>query len=42
MHFRMGVNLGVLFEKDDGSVYGSGVNVAARLERLAEPGGTPR
>jgi len=39
MHFRLGVNLGDVIEKDDGSVYGSGVNVAARLENLADPGG---
>jgi TolB-like protein/class 3 adenylate cyclase len=39
MHFRIGVNLGDVIEKDDGSVYGSGVNVAARLESLAAPGG---
>ncbi len=39
MHFRLGVNLGDVIEKDDGSIYGSGVNVAARLEGLAEPGG---
>jgi TolB-like protein/Tfp pilus assembly protein PilF len=39
MHFRIGVNLGDVIEKDDGSIYGSGVNVAARLEGLSEPGG---
>ena len=39
MRFRLGVNLGDVIEKDDGSIYGSGVNVAARLEGLAEPGG---
>jgi TolB-like protein/class 3 adenylate cyclase/tetratricopeptide (TPR) repeat protein len=39
MRFRIGVNLGDVIEKPDGSVYGSGVNVAARLEGLAEPGG---
>ena len=39
MRFRLGVNLGDVIEKDDGSVYGSGVNVAARLEGLADPGG---
>ena len=36
--FRMGVNLGdVIIDQDD--IYGGGVNVAARLEALAEPGG---
>ena len=37
VEFRMGVNLGdVWVDKDD--IYGAGVNVAARLEALAEPG----
>jgi adenylate cyclase len=36
--FRVGINLGdVMVEGDD--LYGDGVNVAARLEQLAEPGG---
>jgi adenylate cyclase len=39
MRFRIGVNLGDIREADDGTVYGDGVNVAARLEGLAEPGG---
>ena len=37
IRFRIGVNLGdVIVDHDD--VYGEGVNVAARLEQLAEPG----
>ncbi len=39
MHFRIGVHLGEIIEKVDGSVYGDGVNIAARLEGLAEAGG---
>jgi adenylate cyclase len=36
--FRVGINLGdVIAEPDD--IYGDGVNIAARLEALAEPGG---
>jgi len=38
LKFRIGVHLGDVIEKDDGSVYGSGVNVAARVQALAEPG----
>ncbi len=38
MDFRIGVNLGDVLVKD-GALYGDGVNVAARLESLAEPGG---
>jgi len=39
MQFRIGINLGDILSRDDGSIYGDGVNVAARLESLAEPGG---
>ena len=38
MRFRIGVNLGDVIEQADGTIYGDGVNVAARLEGLAEPG----
>ena len=38
IEFRVGINLGdVIVEGDD--IFGDGVNVAARLEALAEPGG---
>ncbi|MBL6431628.1 MAG: adenylate/guanylate cyclase domain-containing protein [Alphaproteobacteria bacterium] len=38
MAFRIGINLGdVLVE--DGDIYGEGVNIAARLQQIAEPGG---
>jgi class 3 adenylate cyclase/pimeloyl-ACP methyl ester carboxylesterase len=38
MQFRIGVNIGdVIFDED--RIYGDGINIAARLERIAEPGG---
>jgi len=39
LRFRVGVHLGDVIEKADDTVYGDGVNIAARLEGLAEPGG---
>src|SRR5262249_15534718 len=39
LHFRIGVHMGDVIEKSDGTVYGDGVNIAARLQALAEAGG---
>lgn len=38
MQFRIGVNLGDVIDQD-GRIYGDGVNIAARVESLAEAGG---
>ena len=38
MQFRIGVNLGDVIDEDD-RIYGDGVNIAARVESLAEAGG---
>jgi adenylate cyclase len=38
IEFRIGINLGDVVVEDDGDIYGDGVNVAARLENIAEPG----
>lgn len=38
LRFRMGLNLGDVIA-EDGDLYGEGVNIAARLQALAEPGG---
>jgi class 3 adenylate cyclase len=41
LYVRIGVNLGeVIVEGED--FYGEGVNIAARLEQMAEPGGVYR
>ncbi|MCK1546633.1 adenylate/guanylate cyclase domain-containing protein [Bradyrhizobium sp. 160] len=39
IEFRIGINLGDVVVEDDGDLMGDGVNVAARLEQIAEPGG---
>jgi adenylate cyclase len=38
MMYRIGINLGDVIVEDD-RIYGDGVNIAARLEGLADPGG---
>jgi adenylate cyclase len=38
MRFRIGINLGDVIA-DGSDIYGDGVNIAARLQELAEPGG---
>jgi len=38
MTFRIGINLGDVIEEEE-RIYGDGVNIAARLEALADPGG---
>jgi adenylate cyclase len=38
MEFRIGVNLGDVIDEED-RIYGDGVNIAARLEAMADPGG---
>jgi TolB-like protein/class 3 adenylate cyclase/Tfp pilus assembly protein PilF len=38
MEYRIGINIGDVVE-EEGRIYGDGVNITARLESLAEPGG---
>ena len=39
MQFRIGINLGDVIVQEDETIYGDGVNVAARLQSLADVGG---
>jgi TolB-like protein len=39
IEFRVGIHLGDVVEEADGDLMGDGVNIAARLEGIAEPGG---
>ena len=38
IEFRIGIHLGDVVEESDGDLMGDGVNIAARLEGIAEPG----
>ncbi len=38
IRFRVGIHLGDVIEEEDGDLMGDGVNIAARLENICEPG----
>ncbi len=38
LQLRIGINLGDIIIEEDGDIFGDGVNIAARLEQMAEPG----
>jgi adenylate cyclase len=39
IEFRLGIHIGDVVEESDGDLMGDGVNIAARLESISEPGG---
>jgi class 3 adenylate cyclase len=39
MEFRVGIHVGDVVEESDGDLMGDGVNIAARLEGICDPGG---
>src|SRR5437588_2929213 len=39
IEFRVGIHLGDVVEEADGDLMGDGINIAARLQSIAEPGG---
>src|SRR5580700_10266494 len=39
IEFRVGIHVGDVVEESDGDLMGDGVNIAARLEGIAQPGG---
>ena len=39
IEFRVGIHIGDVVEESDGDLMGDGVNIAARLEGIADPGG---